>query len=133
FILSDHCLAVEVLRHGYRWYEFPHGYRRHDIPRNWRLCRFCQMDIEDEVHATLVCTSNPRLTPLRADFLRAIFDLHPPLRALALSLSAEEFLRHIVLERRIVSRVARFVYDVLQIFDAKEVWVPPREFVLNGN
>ncbi|KAJ7231352.1 hypothetical protein C8J57DRAFT_1012813, partial [Mycena rebaudengoi] len=97
-----------------------------DIPREWRLCRFfCQMDVEDEVHATLVCTSNPLLTPLRAEFLRAIFDLHPPLRAMATSLSAEEFLRHIVLERRIVGRVARFVYDVLQIFSTEELWVPP--------
>ncbi|KAJ7293831.1 hypothetical protein C8J57DRAFT_983450, partial [Mycena rebaudengoi] len=58
FILSDHNLAVEVLRHGHRWYEFPHGYRRWDIPREWRLCRFCQMNVEDEVHATLVYTSN---------------------------------------------------------------------------
>ncbi|KAJ7497492.1 hypothetical protein FB451DRAFT_1459707 [Mycena latifolia] len=59
FLLSDHNLAVEALRHTDR-------YRKYHISRAWRFCRFCQMDIEDEAHAALVCTAHPELTPLRA-------------------------------------------------------------------
>ncbi|KAJ7150247.1 hypothetical protein C8R46DRAFT_816975, partial [Mycena filopes] len=48
FLLSDHKLSVEALRHTDR-------YRKYIIPRAWRLCRFCQMEVEDETHAALVC------------------------------------------------------------------------------
>ncbi|KAJ7722941.1 hypothetical protein B0H16DRAFT_1242809, partial [Mycena metata] len=61
FLLSDHSLGVEALRHTDR-------YRKYNIPRAWRLCRFCQMEVEDETHAALVCTGHPELSPLRADF-----------------------------------------------------------------
>ncbi|KAJ7139766.1 hypothetical protein C8R44DRAFT_765351 [Mycena epipterygia] len=46
FLLSDHNLGVEALRH-------PDRYRKYDIPRASRP----QMDVEDESHAALVCTT----------------------------------------------------------------------------
>ncbi|KAK0443103.1 uncharacterized protein EV420DRAFT_1576985 [Desarmillaria tabescens] len=44
--VSSHILAVEVLRWGERY--------RPKIPREWRLCRFCKIAVEDEVHALLL-------------------------------------------------------------------------------
>ncbi|KAJ7607832.1 hypothetical protein DFH06DRAFT_922077, partial [Mycena polygramma] len=61
FLLSDHNLGVEALRPTDRDRKYP-------IPRAWPLCRFCQLDIEDETHAAMVCTAHPELTPLRAAF-----------------------------------------------------------------
>ncbi|KAJ6504458.1 hypothetical protein DFH09DRAFT_895876, partial [Mycena vulgaris] len=47
FMLSDHRLAVEGLRHGnHVWWH---------IERELRLCRFCRAAVEDECHAFLVC------------------------------------------------------------------------------
>ncbi|KAJ7127580.1 hypothetical protein C8R43DRAFT_859200, partial [Mycena crocata] len=47
FLLSDHNLAVEGLRHGNRVWRF--------VEREFRLCRFCCRAVEDECHALLVC------------------------------------------------------------------------------
>jgi len=41
-MLSTHALAVERLRYQERF--------RAPVPRAWRLCRFCHMEVEDEVH-----------------------------------------------------------------------------------
>ncbi|KAJ7126658.1 hypothetical protein C8R46DRAFT_831506, partial [Mycena filopes] len=48
FLLSDHRLAVEGLRHGNRVWRY--------VERELRLCRFCHVAVEDEPHALLVCT-----------------------------------------------------------------------------
>ncbi|KAK0464830.1 hypothetical protein IW261DRAFT_1347109, partial [Armillaria novae-zelandiae] len=42
-LTSPHALAIEVLRCSER--------RRPSVPRNQRLCRYCESDVEDEVHA----------------------------------------------------------------------------------
>ncbi|KAJ6520759.1 hypothetical protein DFH09DRAFT_839259, partial [Mycena vulgaris] len=107
FLLLDHDLGVEALRH-------PNHYWKYHIPRAWRLCHFCQMDVEDESHAALVCTA-PDLTLLRAVFLRDVFMIKPTLRHFALTQSADEFLGHVLLDRVVTGRVARYVYDVLEI------------------
>ncbi|KAJ7044031.1 hypothetical protein C8F04DRAFT_878631, partial [Mycena alexandri] len=108
FLLSDHCLGVEGLRHTDR-------YRKYKIPRSWQLCRFCQMEVEDETHAALVCTGHPELSPLRADFLRDVFGLRPSLHS---SVQAQgDFLACLLLDQAVTSRMARYVYDMLQIFE----------------
>ncbi|KAJ7432657.1 hypothetical protein B0H11DRAFT_2379118 [Mycena galericulata] len=123
FLLSDHNLGVEALRHKDRD-------RKYHIPRAWRLCRFCQMDVEDESHAAFVCTAHPDLTPLRAHFLRDVFAIRPTLRHSALTQSADVFLGHVLLDRAVTTRVAKFVYDMLEIFATKAMWVPPEHFNL---
>jgi hypothetical protein len=47
FITSNHRLSIEVLR----WARSGADY----IPEAWRLCRFCQSDVEDEPHAFMIC------------------------------------------------------------------------------
>ncbi|KAJ7168251.1 hypothetical protein C8R43DRAFT_983704, partial [Mycena crocata] len=123
FLLSDHTLAVEALRH-------PDRYRKYNIPRAWRLCRFCYMDVEDEAHAALVCTAHPMLTPLRAAFLRDLFVLQPSLRHFAATQTADDFLTGVLLNRVLTSRVAKFIYDMLEIYATKAMWVPPEHFNL---
>ncbi|KAF7363892.1 RNA-directed DNA polymerase from mobile element jockey [Mycena sanguinolenta] len=125
FLLSDHDLAVEALRH-------PGRNRKYHIPRAWRLCRFCLLDVEDESHAALVCTAHPHLTPLRAQFFRDVFASQPSLRHLAMTRSADEFLGALLLDRTVTTRVAKFVHDVLQVFATKEMWVAPEHFNLQG-
>ncbi|KAJ7755444.1 hypothetical protein B0H16DRAFT_1315668 [Mycena metata] len=125
FLLSDHCLSVEALRHTDR-------YRKYIIPRAWRLCRFCQMEVEDETHAALVCTGHPDLSPLRADFLRDVFELRPSLQSSVLTQSAEDFLACLLLDQAVTSRMACYVYNVLQIYEMREMWVPPEHFDLSG-
>ncbi|KAL1671224.1 hypothetical protein EV122DRAFT_198048, partial [Schizophyllum commune] len=61
-LLSDHALAVEVLRH-------PDRYRHAVGPREDRLCRMCRAAVEDEVHALLQCRGHTELIGLREDFL----------------------------------------------------------------
>lgn len=56
-----HTLGVEVLRWDERY--------RPRTPREWRLCRFCGMDVETEAHALLICDAHPNLAPACALFL----------------------------------------------------------------
>ncbi|KAK7023888.1 hypothetical protein R3P38DRAFT_2779333 [Favolaschia claudopus] len=125
FLLSDHSLAVVALR-------YPGHYRKYHVPRAWRLCRFCLLDVEDESHAALVCTAHPALTPLRVEFLRDIFALKPSMRNLAATRSADSFLGCLLLDRTVMTRAAKFVHDILQIYDTKEMWVAPEHFNLDG-
>jgi len=46
-MLSTHALAVERLRYQERY--------RAPVPHAWRLCRFCRVEVEDEVHVLLKC------------------------------------------------------------------------------
>ncbi|KZV81442.1 hypothetical protein EXIGLDRAFT_572530, partial [Exidia glandulosa HHB12029] len=53
-LLSDHCLAIEMLRR-------PSRSRSLLTPRVLRLCRFCLADVEDPIHALFVCTASQDL------------------------------------------------------------------------
>ncbi|KAJ7016045.1 hypothetical protein C8F04DRAFT_1166709 [Mycena alexandri] len=84
-------------------------------------CRFCQMEVEDETHAALVY------------FLRDVFGLRPSLpHSSVQTQSAEDFLACLLLDQAITSRMARYVYDMLQIFETQAMWVPPEHFNLIG-
>jgi hypothetical protein len=56
-MFSSHALAVERLRWKERY--------RATVPREWRLCRFCRVCVEDEVHALLQCRGHDDLAPIR--------------------------------------------------------------------
>jgi hypothetical protein len=86
------------------------------------------LDIEDETHAAVVCTAHPDLTPLRADFLCDIFAIQPSLRHFALTQTAEKFLARVLLDHSLTTRVARFVYNMLEIFATAALWVLPEHF-----
>ncbi|KAJ7056045.1 hypothetical protein C8F01DRAFT_1156657, partial [Mycena amicta] len=117
FLCSEHSLAVEALR-------LPERYRS-GVPRAWCLCRFCRRAVEDETHATLVCTAHPSLTPCRAAFLHDVFEQCPHLAYIARTRPASELLETILLDDSLVKRTARFLRDVLDIFEATPMWIPP--------
>ncbi|KAF8177361.1 hypothetical protein K438DRAFT_1606351, partial [Mycena galopus ATCC 62051] len=121
FLLSDHRLAVEALRHGNRVWRF--------VERELRLCRFGCAAVEDECHALLICTGNPALTGLRADFLRDIYAVVPGWRTEIQRLSARDFLMKMVCCRDATKRLARLVYDVFTVFEQEELLIPHTHFI----
>ncbi|KAK7012896.1 hypothetical protein R3P38DRAFT_1530675 [Favolaschia claudopus] len=124
FLVSDHKLAIEELRHANRSWRY--------VERESRLCRFCHAGVEDECHALLVCTGHPRLSRLRADFLRDVFTSQPDLRRMT-SASAYDFLLTLVANHNLTAHVARLVYEVFRVYEEKELYVPPTHFIRADN
>ncbi|KAJ7150782.1 hypothetical protein C8R46DRAFT_812730, partial [Mycena filopes] len=94
------------------------------IPREDRLCRFCRMAVEDEVHALLECETHAPLVTLRREFLADAFQCDSELDAAHLFLSRGDFLQRAVSSRKAVTRVAKFVCEVLCLFDSFERFIP---------
>jgi hypothetical protein len=115
-LLSDHNLSVERLRYRTR-YRLP-------IPREARLCRFCRVSIEDEVHALLECETHVPLAEIRDRFLDDVFKRDPALEAEYMRLSHLDFLRRMVSSRKAIQRLAKYVFDVLSLFDSFERYIP---------
>lgn len=59
-LLADHPLAEVRLRYT--------ECRQPAIPREWRMCRLCGAEIEDTLHAPLVCTGSRDLSDIRKEF-----------------------------------------------------------------
>ena len=115
-LLSDHNLSVERLRYASR--------TRRIVPREERLCRFCRAEVEDEIHALLQCKGHLPLVRLRESLLADIFYCDPPLQNAYARLTTPEFLQTMVGSRRAIRRVAKYVCDVLAIFDSFERYIP---------
>ena len=113
-LLSTHLLAVEVLRY------VDHAHQ--PVPRNSRLCRFCRREVETPEHALITCTSSDTLVNLRSVFLEELFTKLPTLRNQMTDLSNTEFLKAIIYPRSSIALVAKFVYEVLQVFYAVPVF-----------
>ncbi|KAF7354570.1 Reverse transcriptase domain-containing protein [Mycena sanguinolenta] len=115
-MLSDHNLSVERLR-------YPGRYRA-AAPRDLRLCRFCRGAVEDEAHALLVCTAHPGLRLLRETFLR---DVMVEIRGIEGRWSADrpyDFLKLLLSSRKTTARLAKFVADVMAIYDSHPRYIP---------
>ncbi|KAK0489050.1 hypothetical protein IW261DRAFT_391549 [Armillaria novae-zelandiae] len=112
---SSHTLAVEVLRWSER--------RQPPLPRSQRLCRYCQTEVEDEVHALWCCRALSKLHNLRRSFFVDVFALAPAafLSDLHSAPSALHVTRLFVdtEELAVLCRFAKFVFDILRVY--KEV------------
>ncbi|KAJ7258790.1 hypothetical protein B0H12DRAFT_1014742, partial [Mycena haematopus] len=115
-LLSGHNLSVERLRYASR--------TRRVVPREERLCRFCRAAVEDEVHALLECNSYPPLVQMRGSALADMFHCDPPLQNAYGRLRTYDFLQTMVVSRRAIRRVAKYVCDVLVVFDTFERYIP---------
>ncbi|PBK70984.1 hypothetical protein ARMSODRAFT_864056, partial [Armillaria solidipes] len=113
--LSSHVLAVEVLRWSERY--------RPRIPREWRLCRFCKIAVEDEIHALLRCTIAPGLAELRGRFLADTYAACPMLVDTWDRLDDENRLACLLQLPILDSRLAQYVHLVLELFRAAPVYV----------
>jgi hypothetical protein len=109
-MLSTHLLALERLRY------VDHAHQR--VPRQQRICRFCMAAVESPEHALIECRTSPTVCNLRADFLDKLFRTVPKLHDTMAKLTSVEFLKAMVYERATIVLVAKFVYDVLQVFYA---------------
>ncbi|KAJ6482322.1 hypothetical protein C8R47DRAFT_1283329 [Mycena vitilis] len=114
-LLGDHTLSVERLR-------YPARYRR-AIPHEERLCRLRRLEVEDEVHALLVCTASLQLTEMRERFLEDAFLRDDELEQSFSDLTRYEFLRRMS-SRKAIERIARFIFEVLTLFDRFQRYIP---------
>ncbi|KAJ6563636.1 hypothetical protein DFH09DRAFT_1035242 [Mycena vulgaris] len=116
-LLGDHTLSIERVRYPARY--------RLAVPREERLCRFCRAAIEDEVHALLTCDVQAPLIELRVSFLADAFECDSALEAAFEQLPSHAFLCRLVSSRAAVTRLAKYVHDVLIFFDRFQRYIPP--------
>ncbi|KAF9016213.1 hypothetical protein BDZ89DRAFT_1094556 [Hymenopellis radicata] len=111
-VSSNHRLAVEVLRRG-------DGQRRRPVPREWRLCRFCREEVEDEVHALL-------LVSLRAGFWTELDGRDAGWRGLRDTREGFFVLHMLLSSERVCARFGRFVSEVFALFDGSVMFLVAR-------
>lgn len=115
FLLSDHNLAIEVLRYSTR--------SAPPIPRERRLCRFCQDAVEDEIHAAFICNGDAGLVLARERFWYEVwrkgwFELFDNTIT---SSGYIALIQLILLDRKMATCFAKLVRDALATFDTTPV------------
>ncbi|KAF5377477.1 hypothetical protein D9615_005367 [Tricholomella constricta] len=115
-LLSDHLLAVEQLR--------CHRFSRGRIEQHHRLCCFCHLAIEDEVHTLFGCRSNDRLLSARDRFLDTLFHHNPRLCVLFLSAPATQFVDFPVNHTKTLKPFAAYVHQIFAIYDEVPMCIP---------
>ncbi|KAJ6501158.1 hypothetical protein C8R47DRAFT_970601, partial [Mycena vitilis] len=113
-LLSTHLLAVEILRY------VDHAYPA--VPRSDRLCRFCRSEVETPEYALITCAASATVVTLRAKLLADLFIKLPELQTRMAELSDVDFLKAIVYPRSSIALVAKFMYEVLEVFYAVPVF-----------
>jgi hypothetical protein len=78
--------------------------------------------VETPEHALITCKSSDALVELRAIFLGKLFTDPPELRSQMIRLSNIEFLKAIIYPRSTIALVAKFAFDVLEVFYAVPVF-----------
>jgi hypothetical protein len=86
------------------------------------VCRFCRREVETPEHALITCESSDTLVKLRDTFLAKLFSDIPNLRIQMMALSNTEFLKAIIYPRSTIPLVAKFVFDVLEVFYAEPLF-----------
>jgi hypothetical protein len=74
--------------------------------------------VETPEHALVTCESSDALVELQANFLHKLFADLPDLRNQMAELSNPEFLKAIIYPRSTIALVAKYVFDVLELFYA---------------
>jgi hypothetical protein len=118
-LLSDHSLALEMLRRGSR-YQPP-------TPRDLRLCGFCETEIESPEQALLVCDKSDDLCSIREEAFEKLSTFHPSISRGQLITTEEALptLHLILFHYDSVQIMAKFIHsDVLSIFEAKPILFP---------
>jgi hypothetical protein len=115
-VLSSHSLAVERRR----WKE--RG--KNIVPREWRLCRFCEEEVEDPAHA-LFMSDHPPLIQLREVFLTKLYTEVPTIRGQFKDPIG--FFAEVLARREITPVLAKLAFDVLKVYDASPMFLvePP--------
>jgi hypothetical protein len=77
------------------------------------LCRFCHREVEDEVHALLVCDADAALLDLRVVFKQDIHALIPNFQRKS---DRFELLTDLLRNPHVAVCLAKYIYDVLNVF-----------------
>lgn len=117
-LLSDHCLAIERLRWADRYHPF--------VPRDQRFCRFCKTEVETVEHALFFCVASGDLVVLRAELMQNLRVVWPG--CWILPVNAVRCLQTLVFRHDTLPLLAKYAYDVLQLFS---VVVLPRPSLPN--
>ena len=123
-LLADSSLAEVRLQHADRHHPL--------VPRKWRLCRFCNDEVEDPPHAMFGCNGSPELVDLQSTFLESIFLLSPSLHLAALSAMPESFFIIALSHRHVCNVLAKLAYDTLQVLGQREMFVVDSALYLNA-
>jgi hypothetical protein len=110
-LLSTHLLAVEVLRY------VDHAYA--PVPREDPLCRLCRKETPE--HALISCDSSDELNQLRSAFLAKLFHDVPNLQHCMVELNKTKFLKAMLFHRPTIALLAKYTYEVFEIFYAVSV------------
>ncbi|KAK0430056.1 hypothetical protein EV421DRAFT_1666820, partial [Armillaria borealis] len=117
-LLGDHCLAVEQLRRHSAYFLPP-------VPRHLCLCRFCRLEIESPEHALLMCDGSPTLSAMRNQYITRVNTTFPGLIILPITHdNAVHALKRLIFQRDCIELVAKFVWDVLHLFEAEPILLP---------
>ncbi|KAJ7071673.1 hypothetical protein C8F01DRAFT_1047744 [Mycena amicta] len=121
FILSSHSLAIERRR----WKER----RKPEVPREWRLCRFCKIEVEDPAHAMFICSHQP-LRALREIFLAKLYADAPEIKTELRNCSTPvDFFGLVLANRKVTPLLAKHAYETTKIFDTTPIYLvyPPTD------
>ncbi|KAJ7116278.1 hypothetical protein C8R43DRAFT_902453 [Mycena crocata] len=121
-VLSSHSLAVERRRWKERGKKI--------VPRQWRLCRFCYIYVEDPAHAMFKC-EHAELAEVRQIFLDKVKIEIPGL--VEQFPEALQLFRALLPQRKITQLLAKLAYDVLKIFDSVPMLLVSDPTVAVGN
>jgi hypothetical protein len=94
------------------------------IPEAWRLCRFCQTAVEDELHAFMICDASPELVNARSAFRAEIDVIDPELRLLS---DPYVYMTSALRRSDTIECVAKYLHVLHTVFPAVPVVVPPVE------
>ncbi|KDR75593.1 hypothetical protein GALMADRAFT_489789 [Galerina marginata CBS 339.88] len=117
-LCSGHSLAVEVLRYRSRY--------RLVVPRQYRLCRFCHGQIEDEVHALFHCPGSLPLQDARKDFFMALRSISPKWLVCFMESDPVDFIHIILREEPLTIPFAKLAFRVLEHYGTVDLYVLPQ-------
>ncbi|KAJ7037033.1 hypothetical protein C8F04DRAFT_953162 [Mycena alexandri] len=114
-LLGGHNLSTEQLRYPSRY--------RHLVPREFKLCRFCQQGVEDEVHTLFDCTHQAHIIELRSRLLDSLAPCDPVVWGSYGVVPSYDFLLKVAASRKAVQLFAKYIFIILGAFQE-----PPRFF-----
>jgi hypothetical protein len=115
-LLGQHCLAIERLRYKERYYK--------PSPRHRRLCRFGCGCMETAEHALFFCNGSLDIMEKRAGFKLRMRKLVPAVTQVSAE-NATDVLKRLVFDCATVAKTAKFVHQILALFNDVAMWRPP--------
>jgi hypothetical protein len=118
FITSSHKLSIEILRWARSSADYvPEAWSADYIPEARRLCRFRQSDVEDELHAFMICERSPELAA-RSVFRAEIDIIDPDLRLVS---DPYVFVTPVLRRADTIERVAKYLHVLHTVFTSVPV------------